>query len=211
LPVMNVLKISGSFSLPEVHSWVVACLPEVPARVQTEEVSFGFRNTFLGTLLLCSYRKGDAAFRSDSLTSLAIVKEVLTKEATARKIQIQISVDVKDETVVNLLHKLDPMLTYQLSLNNKIKLIDSLKEVRMQENDVSFLAPEYLEILDNEEQIRTELKEQPGRLQFLHGIITDLYVDNYKFKGQNVAAQVPQLHRTLQDYSLESLLAFFNR
>lgn len=86
---MNRLKISGSFSLPEVHSWVVACLPEVPARLQEEEASFAFRNTFLDTLLLCTYRQGEATFRSDSLTTLAIVKEVVTKEATARKMQIQ--------------------------------------------------------------------------------------------------------------------------
>ena len=90
LPMMNLLKISGSFSLPEVHSWVVACLPEVPARLQGEEASFAFRNTFLDTLLLCDYRRGEATFRSDSLTTLAIVKEVVTKEATARKIQIQV-------------------------------------------------------------------------------------------------------------------------
>jgi len=212
LPTVNTLKISGSFTLAEVHSWVVACLPEVPARLQSDEGNFAFRNTFLNTLLLCNYRKGEASFRSDSLTSLAIIKEVLTKEATARKIKIQISVDVKDETVVNLLTRLDPLLNYQLSLNNKVKLIDSLKEVRMQENDVSFLAPEYLEILEKEELIKKELKEQPGRLQFLHGIIADLFVDKFKFKGQNVANLVPQLHTELsRNYSLEGLLAFFNQ
>ena len=81
----------------------------------------------------------------------------------------------------------------------------------MQEPDTSFLAPEYLEILENEEQIQRELKEQPGRLQFLHGIIEDLFVDNAKFKGQNATNQVPQLQRVLQDYSLDALLAFFER
>ena len=47
---MNTLKIGGSFSLAEVHSWVVACLPEVPQRLQSEEASFTFRNTFLPAL-----------------------------------------------------------------------------------------------------------------------------------------------------------------
>lgn len=103
------------------------------------------------------------------------------------------------------------MLLYQLSLDNKVKLIDTLKEVKMQEPDVSFLAPEYLDILENEEQIKRELKDQPGRLEFLHGIIVDLFVDNAKFKGQNVTAQVPQLRRVLQDYSIEALLGFFQR
>jgi len=211
LPLMSILKITGTFSLPEVHSWVVACLPEVPARLQNESATFAFRNTFLDTLLLCAYQGGEAVFRSDSLTTLAIVKEVVTKEATARKIQIQVSVEAKEETVPALLRRIDPMMRYQLSLSNKVKLIETLKEVKMQEPDTSFLAPEYVEILDNEEQIKKELKEQPGRLQFLYGIITDLYVDNYKFKGQNVTQHVPQLQRALEEYSLEAVLAFFVR
>ena len=211
LPTLNSLTIKGGFQVAEVHSWVVACLPEVPAKLQVEEASFTFRNTFLETLLLCEYKQGHATFQSDSVTTLATIKEVLTKEATARKIQIQISVDVKDETVGDLLRRLDPMLQYQLSLTNKAKLIDTLKEVRMQEPDANFLAPEYLEILENEETIKSQLKEQPGRLQFLHGIIVDLFVDNAKFKGQNVTAQVPNLQRVLDNYSIEELIAFFSR
>ena len=212
LPALNVLRISGSFTLAEVHSWVISCMPEVPARLQAEEAKFQFRNTFLGSLLLCEYRKGAATFRSDSVTSLAIVKEVVTKEATARKIQIQINVEIKDETVGDLLRRLDPMLQYQLALTNKAKLIDTLKEVKMQENDISFLAPEYVEIVENEAKIKKELKEQPGRLQFLHGIVTDLFLDKFKFKGQNGAAQAPQLQRLLQhEYSLPAMLRFFDQ
>ena len=135
----------------------------------------------------------------------------MTKEATSRKIQIQISVDTDESTVTTLLRKIDPMLCYQLSLANKVKLVDTLKEVKMQEPDIQFLAAEYLEILENEETIKQELKAQPGRLQFLFSIITDLYVDNYKFKGQNVTAQVSQLQRVLNDYNLDSLLGFFSR
>jgi len=211
LPELNSLAISGAFSLAEVHAWVVLCLPEVPQRLQADEASFVFRNTFLDTLLLADYRKGEACFKSDSLTTLAIVKEVVTKEATARKIQIKIEVDPKESTVTALLRKIDPLMTYQLNLANRVKLIETLKEVRMQEPDTDFLAPEYVEILENEEQIKRELKEQPGRLQFLHGIVVDLFVDNAKFKGQNVTSQVPNLQRVLEDYSIEALLGFFHR
>ena len=63
---------------------------------------------------------------TDSVTTLATIKEVLTKEATARKIQIQISVDVKEETVATLLTKIDPMLVYQHELAAKVKLIETL-------------------------------------------------------------------------------------
>lgn len=99
---------------------------------------------------------------------------------------------------------------YQLSLNHKAKLIDSLNEVQMQDNDASFLAPEYRDILQQQELIRRELREQPGRLQFLHGVVTDLYVDQNKFKGNSVAAKLPQLQHLLNNYSLDALLQFFD-
>ena len=162
-------------------------------------------------LLLADYCKGQASFQSDSLTTLAIVKQVVTKEATDRKIQIQIQVDTDESTVTTLLKRIDPMLRYQFSLANKVKLVDTLKEVKMQEPDIDFLAAEYVEILETEETIKRELTEQPGRLQFLYSIVIDLYVDNAKFKGQNVTTQVPQLQRVLQDYSIEAVLGFFAR
>jgi hypothetical protein len=148
---------------------------------------------------------------ADVAAALAGSELVVTKEATARKVQIQINLDVDPETVTTFLRKIDPMLCYQLALAKKVKLIETLKEVKMQEPDTSFLAKEYLEILENEDAIKRQLREQPGRLQFLYSIVTDLYVDHHKFKGQNVTAQVPQLQRVLQDYSIEAVLGFFAR
>jgi hypothetical protein len=79
----------------------------------------------------------------------------------------------------------------------------------MQDNDASFLAPEYRDILQHQELIRRELRDQPGRLQFLHGAVTDLYVDQNKFRGNSVAARLPQLQHLLHHYSLDALLQFF--
>lgn len=54
-------RISGTFTLGEIHSWVSACLPGVPARLQGERGEFAFRNLLVGTLLLCDYGPGKPA------------------------------------------------------------------------------------------------------------------------------------------------------
>lgn len=41
------------------------------------------------------------------------------------------------------------------------------------------------------------------------GIITDLYVDYYKFKGINVRSKIPKLIDVLENYNYEALLEFF--
>lgn len=52
----NILRIKGSFSLAEIHSWIMQCLPEVPEKPNhTEKTIIYFQSTFLNTLLKCSY------------------------------------------------------------------------------------------------------------------------------------------------------------
>ena len=41
------------------------------------------------------------------------------------------------------------------------------------------------------------------------GMITDLYIDKYKFKGQNMKSKVPALLETLDNYDLQNLIEFF--
>lgn len=40
-------------------------------------------------------------------------------------------------------------------------------------------------------------------------MITDLFIDQHKFKGQNVKSRVPQLLDVLDKYSLQALIDFF--
>lgn len=41
-------------------------------------------------------------------------------------------------------------------------------------------------------------------------MITDLFIDKFKFKGQNVKTKVSSLLEILDNYDLNSLLNFFN-
>ena len=100
-------------------------------------------------------------------------------------------------------------MEYQIMLAKKVQLIDGLKDLQMQEQDVSFLAPEYQEIIDQEQKIKNEFTRQPAHLERLYGMITDLFIDKYKFKGVNVRHKVDDLTGLLDSYDLPSLLAFF--
>lgn len=54
----NQLVLKGSFSLAEIHNWIVNCIPEVPGKHQANEhgkcVLF-FRNVFVGSQVMCEY------------------------------------------------------------------------------------------------------------------------------------------------------------
>lgn len=209
----NVLTLRGQFTLPEMHSWVVFCLPELPERTPAgEQAEFTFVSTFLETQLHCVYSAKEAVFKSDNISTISILKDVLTKEATRKKVQLDISCEVSEESVVHALQLLHPQLGAQLMLAKQVSLIDALRELSSHESDTSFLSPEYQYILDNADDLQAQYRKQPCHLERLYGMITDLYIDKYKFKGINVKSRVPQLLEILDNYgnlSIQHLTDFF--
>ncbi|XP_037116427.1 Bardet-Biedl syndrome 7 protein [Syngnathus acus] len=208
---MNRLSLVGQFSFAEIHSWVVFCLPEVPEKTPAgESITFYFLNTFLGTQLHATYSKGEGHFKSDNISTISILSDVLSKEATKRKINLNISYDINADSVSHTLKMIHPKLEYQLVLARKVQLIDALKELQLHEGNADFLISEYRSILDQSDILLEEYKRQPAHLERLYGMITDLFIDKFKFKGQNVKAKVSSLLEILDSYDLNSLLDFFN-
>lgn len=72
-------------------------------------------------------RKGEGIFRSDNISTISILKDVLTKEATRRKINLNISYDLEEDSIPDTLKRIHPKLEYQLLLAKKVQLIDALK------------------------------------------------------------------------------------
>ncbi|XP_075056418.1 BBSome complex member BBS7 isoform X2 [Mixophyes fleayi] len=208
---MNTLSLTGQFSFAEIHSWMVFCLPEVPEKTPVgEDITFYFQNTFLDTQLECSYRKGEGVFKSDNISTISILKDVLSKEATKRKINLNISYDISEESVGHTLKMIHPKLDYQLLLAKKVHLIDALKELQIHEGNTDFLIPEYRCILEEAEKLQDEYKKQPAHLERLYGMITDLFIDKFKFKGTNVKTKVPLLLEILDNYDQNALMTFFD-
>ncbi|TNN47959.1 Bardet-Biedl syndrome 7 [Liparis tanakae] len=149
-------------------------------------------------------------FKSDNVSTISILSDVLSKEATKRKINQNISYDINDDSVSHTLKMIHPKLEYQLLLARKVQLIDALKELQVHEGNPDFLIPEYRNILDESANLLEEYKKQPAHLERLYGMITDLFIDKFKFKGQNVKTKVSSLLEILDNYDLNSLLDFFN-
>lgn len=85
---MNSLTLKGNFSQGEMHNWISKCIPETPEKPQMEPIVF--KNVFVGSFLICIYNKGEAEFKSDNISTISILKDFLTKEATTKHTKIEI-------------------------------------------------------------------------------------------------------------------------
>eukprot|EP00448_Togula_jolla_P019777 CAMPEP_0170576036 /NCGR_PEP_ID=MMETSP0224-20130122/4179_1 /TAXON_ID=285029 /ORGANISM="Togula jolla, Strain CCCM 725" /LENGTH=756 /DNA_ID=CAMNT_0010898853 /DNA_START=47 /DNA_END=2317 /DNA_ORIENTATION=+ len=208
---MNELKLTGPFSKMDMHQWLGLCINELPSRVSEDEVVITYRSTFVGTLLHARYMKGLATFRSDSITTISVLKDLITREATARKINLSINVDVKDDTFPRFLELMHPKLAYQHSLTQQVRMVEPLREVHLQEGETSFLAPELQVVLDHAAEIQQQFELQPQRLAFLHNIVISAYQHKWRLRGhQSVDHRIKALRKLLDNYSIEQVTAFFN-
>lgn len=79
---------------------------------------------------LIFYRKDEAYFKSESVTTLSDLKQYISKEATSRNVKISINLSIKDDTVMDVLNGLHPKVDYQLTLAKRVKLLEALSVCR---------------------------------------------------------------------------------
>jgi len=207
---MNELKLSGQFTVVDMHQWLALCVNELPSRPTDDDMTICYKSTFVGTVLHGRYSKGSAVFRSDSIMTISVIKDIVTREATSRKIQLSMNVDVKDETFPRFLELMHPKLQFQHALTQQIRLVEPLKEIELQEGDTKFLAPELRQVLEHAVEIQQQFELQPQRLAFLHNIVTSAYRHKWRLRGhQSVDPRVKDLQKLLENYSMEEVSTFF--
>ncbi len=80
------IRVMGNFTKLDFHTWLAFALPEVPQQYEDGDTMLVFKSTFIGSYLYVSYDKGHASVMSDSLSTLTIIKDVLLKQASLRKL-----------------------------------------------------------------------------------------------------------------------------
>lgn len=208
---MNDLKLSGPFTVMDMHQWLTHCLNELPSRPTDDEMVIYYKSTFVGTLLHGRYAKGYATFRSDSISTISVLKDVITREATERKMPLSINVEVKDETFPRFLELMHPKLAFQHSLTQQARMVEPLREVQLQEGETNFLAPELQMVLEHATEIQQQFEMQPQRLAFLHNIVLAAYRDKWRLRGyQSVEHRIKDLQKLLENYNMDQITAFFD-
>ncbi|KAF5402095.1 hypothetical protein PHET_04591, partial [Paragonimus heterotremus] len=244
---LNRLTLSGRFSLAEMHQWVQFCLPETPDKppivmeettevkeaVEAEDeenVRLIYESTFIGSKLECCYKKQKATFRSDNISTIAILKDVLTKEATKRKIILSLDIDIHPDSVEYMLRTIHPKLESLIVLTRKVGLIAPLQELvssqshkfsssgtKMERNTTrgdnplpGSLPADYAAIWREASSLQALYKQHPCTLERLYGCIIDLYIDKYRFQGIDVKARVPGLMKLLKHYDFHHIVQYFN-
>ncbi|CAI2359386.1 unnamed protein product [Moneuplotes crassus] len=207
---LSSITFTGTFTQKDVLSWISGSLPNVPKVYDQEQFVLYYKSTFVGTYLKIAIMREKCVISSNNLSALTILRKSIASEANSKGKQYEISSEIADESVETNLSLIHPKLEEQYKLARNVQLIDGLKELQMQEEDLNFLSDEYKEILGNAEKIKKSFESQPRKLHFLWGIIADLYNDIAIIKGiHDVSGQIPKLKQILNNYDFDELVQFF--
>ncbi|KAJ8944864.1 hypothetical protein NQ314_009354 [Rhamnusium bicolor] len=157
-----------------------------------------------------SFLKGEAEFKSDNVSTISVLKENLTTEATKKKIRVDINTFISDESINSVLKLLEEKLILYQKLAKDISLLDALNELEVTEEETAkYLSPKYKDLLIREKEVRKLYQSQPGCLDRIYGTVSDLFIDFNKFKGINSRQKATKLMEVLEDYSYDNLVSFF--
>ncbi|XP_071554384.1 BBSome complex member BBS7 [Temnothorax nylanderi] len=210
----NELKLNGNFTIAEMHAWLSLALPDVPERphIHEGEAVLVYISSFIGTVLKCKYKKGSALFLGENISTIIILRDILTKEATKRKIKLDVFCEVAEGSVSRVLELILPRLNAAYDLIQKIKILDALGEWELQSNPRENLCSEYQELLEKETEIRSLMAKDTEILNRLHAIITDLYVDWERAKRSRRISSIEataKLKDALESRDLATILQIF--
>ncbi|XP_053685731.1 Bardet-Biedl syndrome 7 protein homolog [Sabethes cyaneus] len=209
---MNALILKGAFSQAEMHNWLLNSIPEIPEKLYgNEKTRLVFRHVFVGTVLICEYGKAEANFRSDNISTISILKDFITKEATKKRIKLEITTNSNEHSIPELIKLIEPKIVHYNKLTKDYQILQALVDLDIRnDKEFSALSEEYQNLLRNQKQIESEFKKQPTILNRIYGILTDLYIDKFKFKGVNVKTKLPQLIDLLENYNYDELVHFYS-
>lgn len=216
---LNKLSITGHFSMQEIHNWICYCLPDIPTRAPSTQVeTLYFMSTLLDTFVLITYQDGEGHFSSDSISTLAVLRDMITQRAALQKQRLNISFHANEDTVPHFCQLIYPKLRGVASMFRQSSLMDALQEISLQEGNLDCFTDSQKQMIDSMNKAKDSgftkdaIARQKNAMDQLVGLVKTYYLDWHKFVGRGLkktyALDIENLLSSM-DTSLEELIMYF--
>lgn len=210
---LNFLQMTGNYSLAEVHSWLSFCLPGLPDKSPADGkmVSYSFVSTLLNTVVQCTCARGQGSIRSDNLTTIMTLSDVMTREATKKKISLNIRCTIDENSIPHTVRLIHQALREQLDLARKVQVVEALLDLTAGEEDTSYLTRSNQALLKDADRLIKEHRTKSFTVGRLNDSIVSLFVDSCRFKGRHFKPRLSALKAMLSSgsFSLQEVEDFF--
>lgn len=171
-----------------------------------------FQSHFVSTLtksgLDVNVSKGRISFESDNISTISILKDFITREATSASIRIEVDTITSEGTISDTLRSLYPIVRRVVREREVSKLRQAIMTEIIPSDSV--VGQEMLDELDRSQLDRSESDDRnESQIIYLSfdrivGLIVDLLIDYHKLKGRASKSTLNEIKGRIPD--LVSLL-----
>ncbi|XP_075972909.1 BBSome complex member BBS7-like isoform X2 [Anticarsia gemmatalis] len=202
------LQVSGSFSVAEITSWLTEAIPGELPRPSTN-VSFARSHTLLQTVLICEYQRGLAIFKSDNVSTIATIRNIVSNCSVEKSIRVELSCDIPDDCCVNSFRNLESKFKLEYQKNKDIILKKALGMLDLDSSmneEGPLLCQDYARVWDSRDTI--------NETQFMELVetIVQWYVDwrALSLLNDNYSNEIAKLRNALTECQLDDVYKHFS-
>ncbi|XP_064291979.1 Bardet-Biedl syndrome 7 protein-like isoform X2 [Plodia interpunctella] len=202
------LRVSGSFSVAEITSWLTDALPSELPR-PSNNVAFSRSHTLLKTVLIARYQRGLAVFKSDNVSTIAILKDIMSNCSVEKNIRVEISFDVPIDNCEKSFLGIKSLFESEYKMHKNMVLKKALSSLDLEggSNEDIVLCEDYLHLLGN-----TKDSNKESHFDELVEMIEQWYVDwkSFTLQGYDHHSGRTKLKKALHDNNFEQIINIFS-
>ncbi|XP_060800822.1 Bardet-Biedl syndrome 7 protein-like [Amyelois transitella] len=203
------LRVSGSFSVAEMTSWLTDALPSDLPRPSTN-VAFARSHTLLNTMLIARYQRGTAVFKSDNISTIAIMKDIISNCSVQKSIRVEISFDVPEDTCMKSFLMIKNLFESEYKVHKDVALNKALSSLDLESNFIeenTSLCEDYLQVMRNKDDANMET-----HFDELVEIIEQWYMDwhTLALQGHDFHNGRAKLKKALHENNLDKIIDILN-
>ncbi|XP_039745618.1 Bardet-Biedl syndrome 7 protein homolog isoform X2 [Pararge aegeria] len=198
------VRVSGGFSVAEMTAWLAEAIPgELPR--PASNVALARSHTILGTLLICRYQRGLAIFKSDNISTISVLKDVIYNCCVKRNIRADVSCDIPDDYCAISFQNIKDKFKMEYDRNKDIEIKKAIRSLDLNNFSVNdetqhILCNDYVQILKEvDDDAETNFEE-------LIETVKNWYLDWCKLSlNRFYNNEITTLQNALKDCQLEDV------
>ncbi|XP_013135147.1 PREDICTED: Bardet-Biedl syndrome 7 protein homolog isoform X2 [Papilio polytes] len=200
------LRLSGGFSVAEMTSWLSEALPgDLPRPAAS--IAFARVHCLLKTILICRYQRGSASIKSDNVSTISTLKDLLSYCSLKRAIRVDISCDIPEMCCSILFKSIKDRFLSEYQRKKEFILKEAIGALDLDMNTITnesepILCEEYLRVWKSVDDTKN--------VQYFNELVATVeqwYTDWCKLSlyGRDNSSQKSQLKTALQDCQVNDI------
>lgn len=155
------------------------------------------------------FSKGTAHFQTDNITTLSILKDVLTKNATKKRIKLEITTEINDASLPHMIRLFDAQLQRSARHRHEHRLLRALLELDVRDDtELNALCAEWRAILGRRQEILADEQTLSVQLKRIVALLSNCYSDRSRLRGIGVGERLTRFVELLTAYDSQDLEEF---